>query len=427
MELLAVLALLVLFALLPVTASADAPITTITVTETADSPLSPSAKLTACESEAAGKGCTLRAAVELANEESVASGEVVTIDVPGDTFDDTLGVLSIEEGAQVVIVGAGASETIVDGGSVTDVFEVYEGASLTLQGLTVRHGHDYFGGGIYVSPYSSLTVEESTITENFAAVDGGGIYAEEGAALTIEASNVSDNETGGYGGGIDAGIGPAEECEESAAVGAQRSGRGGVDPRQESVPAVHAGSDAESISGEPGLTIRRSTIDDNTAKEGSGGGIDAWRQEACGEDLLGRGSAATSAKHLDLTTFGEEEPGLSIEQSTVAGNTAEDESDNDEEGGEGGGIFEEGSDVYDPIVNSTIADNVAQRNGGGVGAAYGSIAVLISDTVSGNTVVPPEVAAAKAVKPAVEELAGVGNNLAADESTYGLIERCRKL
>jgi hypothetical protein len=417
MELLTVLALLALFALLPVTASAAEPITTITVNETTDASLASSA--TTCESEAAPKGCTLRAAVELANEESKASsGELVAVDVPADTFDDTLGTLAIEEGAQVVVTGTGAGDTIIDGGRVANVFEVHEGASLTLQGLTVRHGEEFFGGGIYVYSYASLTVEDSTITENLGVVRGGGIYADQGAAVTIEASNVSDNETGGYGGGIDAGIGETAACEETAAVAAQRSGRG-VNPRQESVPAIRAGSDAEPLSDEPGLTVRHSTIDDNVAEEGNGGGIETWHEEGCEGDLL-RGSVAASAKHLDLTTFAED-PGVSIDQSTIAGNTADDERDYDE-GGEGGGVFEEGDFYPDPIVNSTIADNVAQRNGGGVGAGYGGTAVLISDTVFGNTVVPPEVDTAKTAKPAIEELAGVGNNLAAEPLTYGLIE-----
>lgn len=47
------------------------------------------------------------------------------------------------------IVGAGPSETIIDGGGIDRLFEVFDGASLTLQRLQLRNGwHSYDGGAI---------------------------------------------------------------------------------------------------------------------------------------------------------------------------------------------------------------------------------------------------------------------------------------
>jgi Right handed beta helix region len=431
MELLAVLALLALFALLPVTASADAPITTITVNETTDSPLAPAAKLTACESEAAGKGCTLRAAVELANEESKEFSNIVTVEVPGETFNETLGTLTIEDGAQVLITGAGAAETIIAGnrsGAVVDV----SGGTLTVRGVTIRDGEDsgVSGGGISAEEFSTLTVEASGISEN-EAENGGGVFAGYDAVVTIDESTIEHNRAESEGGGVwDAGAEVVverskiedNEADWGGGIGAS-VGSGGSDcesgaPR----PNVRGGAAAALAFDEHSLTVEQSTIEGNTAEAGNGGGVYIWHgyDDDCGVKASAH-HAATKDLRPDSSVFEEEEEGLTIDQSTISHNSA-DVVVGEGYGGEGGGIYEEGEDIGDPIVNSTIADNVAQSDGGGVGVGYGGTAVLVSDTVFGNTVEASEVDAAKVAKPAVEELAAAGNNLAADPYTYGLIE-----
>jgi hypothetical protein len=430
MELLAVLALLALFALLPVTASADVPITTITVNETTDSPLAPSAKLTACESEAAGKGCTLRAAVELANEESKEFSNVVTVDVPGETFNETLGTLTIEDGAQVVITGAGAGETIIAGNRSGVVVDV-SGGTLTVHGVTIRDGEDsgVSGGGISAEEFSTLTVEASDISEN-EAENGGGVFAGYDAVVTIEESTIEHNRAESEGGGVwDAGAEVVverskiedNEADWGGGIGAS-VGSGGSDcesgaPR----PSVGGRAAAALAFDEHSLTVEQSTIEGNTAEAGNGGGVYVWHgyDDDCGVKPLARQAAAKDLRP-DSSVF-EEEEGLAIDQSTIAHNQA-DVVVGEGYGGEGGGIYEEGEDYGDPIVNSTIAENVAQSDGGGVGVGYGGTAVLVSDTVFGNTVEAREVDAAKTAKPAVEELVAAGNNLAADPYTYGLIE-----
>jgi hypothetical protein len=451
------LAVLALLMALPASAAADAP---ITVNESTDAPLAAKGESTECVSEDVAEGCTLRAAVELANEESREFGEVVTIDVPADTYDDSLGQLTIEASAQIVIAGAGAGETIIDGGEVSHVFEVDENASLTVKGVTIEQGGEDAGGGIYVVEDASVAVEDSTIAENGAGAGGGiyvsreasltikhstladneaeyggGIYGEQNAAITIEQSTIASNEAR-WGGGIDAGIGAEDACEGvSAATSPSARAGAGAAVNRASGGGGGVSANVEPASPMGGLTIKQSTIEANTAFEGNGGGIDAWRDAGCDDDLSGTHSTNSSSiksPRPGLAIFEEEQaPGLTIEQSAIVDNTADEEDAG--YAGEGGGIFEEGPYYEDPIVNSTIAGNVAQRDGGGVGTGFGSIAILISDTVFDNRVEPNEDTsaegdAARHQATAVGHdysygpVAEPGNNLASEDDGLGLIE-----
>ena len=88
---------------------------------------------------------------------------------------------------------------------------VSDSAQVTIRETTIRENETdsvgssapvNSGGGIYVSPNfsgGSLTVEQSTINDNYAQADGGGVYARNGVVLrnvTI-ANNRADNDGGG--------------------------------------------------------------------------------------------------------------------------------------------------------------------------------------------------------------------------------------
>ncbi len=454
---LGVTAAIALFALLPATACAE---TAFTVNDTSSAPLEASA--TECHSTDPGpENCTLRAAIELADEVGGA-----TINVPAGTF---LGTYAIDGGADVTIIGAGAGKTVIDGASDDTVFSVDEaGSSLTLEKLTVEHGGDTDeGGGIYAGEETSATVEDSTITENVANDEGGGIYGEFSSSITVKGSTISHNEAR-LGGGIDG------ESEASVTV------------EDSTITENSAGGYGGGIFGEPGatVTVARSSVTDNTAEEGDGGGIfggdierllaDTARPATVCDTAHASGAArAKGAAEPDSGLFG----GVTIEQSTIAGNTADigDESEGNGGGvavvfeeeceqpvvrtdasahaaarsarpavaaagreagltveqsaiadnsaeGDGGGIYE---DVpLDPVVNSTIAGNFAEDDGGGVYAHGDDHAELISDTVYDNTVEEPvEIETRTGVRPAFEE-GEVGNNLGTgeveDDSTIDL-------
>ncbi len=432
-----------LFAVLAVLAlpSAAAASTTITVNSETDAPLESGAST--CKSTDAKEDCTLLAAVELANEVSLEnSGETVTVDVPEGKYEKTLpgseGELYVKEGASIVIDGAGAGKTTIDGGGVDeDVLEVEEGAALKVDGVTVQHGHEDDGGGFYVSEDGALTVEDSTITDNEAEY-GGGIFGEFFSSIVINDSTITDNEAE-YGGGVAAEFGSyvavsGSTIDENTA---ERAGGGvwteliGEDVCAFAKSSSKAGAKAATLSEDSGaeLTVEQSTIDHNTAG-GWGGGIFAW-QDNSGCLLVSHAGHASARAHAHVSAstkgarpalIGFDAANLAIEQSTIAYNRAE---ENEGEGGYGGGIYEEGS-IDDPIVNSTIAENFATRDAGGIAAAAGDFEALINDTVFNNTVEPvtAETAAkllghaggskGKLAHAAAQEQLGPGNNLATE-------------
>jgi hypothetical protein len=469
------LAALLLLATSCATASAA---TTLKVTSQADETLSGSGRIgQTCESESGV--CTLRAAVELADELSEA-----TIEVPGGEYTESLipSALVIKDDATVTIVGVGAEKTSIAGDGHSHVFEVTEGSALTVDGATIEHGQEDEGGGVYVAsaaslvlersvvtenaanddgggvfggPESTIDIEDSTISENSAELgggvytdnysratieaseikqnrasrDGGGVYGEYGASVLVASSTIFENQSGFFGGGIygevDASVAVRQSTVSDNVTGEGGGGVIGVVGEDvcEDSRADHARSDARTALAElaEGLTIEQSTIDGNLVEAGDGGGIEIYVDVYSGCDTAHAGSAARPSKArvrpaLDL--FGEGE--VLIEQSTIAGNAAEEGDSNEYYQGLGGGIYEEGF-YDDPIVNSTIAENLAARNGAGVAATDNALAVLVSDTVFANAVEPLGVQAeagarrAKIVRSgAVADAAKVGNNLATE-------------
>ena len=504
--LLAVLATVgLLLAFLPAAALAANP---ITVNEQSnDEPLEAAGDSKAeCISTAAGKGCTLRAAVELANYESREFTEVVTIDLPAETFGNTeeYGTFEIEVGAHIIVVGKGVGQTKIEGGGEepdrASIFTVDEGGSLTLQNLTLLHGYaesgkgnggaidaeggasvtieqsaiehngaDHDGGGVYGGDDSflhegaSITIKHSTVTDNFAegsdegGGNGGGVYGEPGASITIEEeSTIAKNTADRNGGGVFAGTGKLvtdTECalaaakssaararsdvaessgggdltikhskiEDNVAEGNGRDGGGGgvyVSEGEEPECVTSAVKPATVLSDEGELAIEQSQIEGNNAYEGNGGGValinfggcgqsvtdlavkqstiaanTAWGEEDDGDgggiyaatDIAGCNaarSAHSAGKHVKpaAAPLFSGEFGLMVEQSTLANNRA----GHGGGGGLGGGIYEGLENAEDPIVNSTIADNVAGDDGGGMYAEEGDLDYLVSDTVSDN-------------------------------------------
>jgi beta-glucanase (GH16 family) len=170
--------------------------------------------------EIIGSGGTIRFAPALA-------GQTITV-APGRPF--------IVNGKSVTIDAAAAPGLNLSGGGAERVFIVEGGSAATLRHLTITNGfgfdlaggilnngtvnlercvvtgnavganaNDFWkgGGGIYSGGNSTLTVFESTVSNNRTTlVDGGGIYAFFNAAVRIENSTVSGNVAGNVGGGI---------------------------------------------------------------------------------------------------------------------------------------------------------------------------------------------------------------------------------
>jgi hypothetical protein len=125
---------------------------------------------------------------------------------------------SLELTHNIGINGPGANLLTVRGPGVQrsydfSVFTVPAGATVSISGLTITNGYSRFGGGI--ANAGTLTLSNSTVTGNYVSgcptgdgcawddwiAAGAGIFNESGAILTINNSTISDN-YGGLGGGI---------------------------------------------------------------------------------------------------------------------------------------------------------------------------------------------------------------------------------
>ena len=169
--------------------------------------------------------CTLRAAVQEAD--STPGAEVVLpkglgpfkLTIPsGAEGDSTSGVKvdgaagDLDVSGSVTVIGAGVSESVIDGGGAVRVFDVHYGGTLNLKGVDLTHGKaDYDGAtthihGGAIHNHGTLHVANSAINDSSATATGwggGGITNAGGATATLENVTVARNETALEGGGIE--------------------------------------------------------------------------------------------------------------------------------------------------------------------------------------------------------------------------------
>lgn len=168
-----------------------------------------------------GSNCSLREAIQSANTDSDFGGctrsgtAPYTITVPAGVY--TLTIVSTNEDdnangdldlrASMTIEGAGADQTIIQAGpdTVSGIDRVFHipvsGLTVELSGLTIRHGNDDDGGGIFHWGDGTLTITNCAITDNEAASQAGGLCAA-GGTVTINNSTISGNTSGTSGGGL---------------------------------------------------------------------------------------------------------------------------------------------------------------------------------------------------------------------------------
>ncbi len=117
-----------------------------------------------------------------------ASGD--TIHIAAGTYAETLNVSK-----SLAFIGAGADQTIIDGGGSSTVLWISSGSSLqvSLSGVTVQNGSGSgSSGGIYNA--ESLTISDSVIRSNTSSTDlGGGIFNAGTGVLTITNSSLYGN------------------------------------------------------------------------------------------------------------------------------------------------------------------------------------------------------------------------------------------
>jgi fibronectin-binding autotransporter adhesin len=265
---------------------------------------------------------------------------MILLEYPPIVIDKNLTIIG--PGAAVIEVNGGR---LIGGGQPTRIFEVRSGASATISGLTVAGGLAEVGvghGGESILPgegggilsVGTLLLSGMVISDNQAQGNGGGVFI--AGSATITNSTISNNVAANTGGGVFV-------SNDTLAT----------------LTSVTISGNGAGVSG-GGLMVRHggavlaaSSVSFNHAHE-YGGGI----------------HNASSMPGYDLT----------ITSSTVSNNSAG-AGLYDPWLGWGGGIENDGL-LY--MTDSTISDNTAEMEGGGLHNYYGS-ASLTRTTVSGNT------------------------------------------
>jgi predicted outer membrane repeat protein len=246
---------------------------------------------------------------------------------------------------QPAIDGAAQGETLLVTGTCTGPFTISNDLTLTGSGRAVLDG-DQAGPAVTVgrgaqvhlnhlaitngiggiSNQGTLTVGDSTVSGNTASSGpGGGINNGVNATLVVTTSTVRDNYSLGAGGGINSN--GSLTVRDSWLFGNSADNCGGID-------SVGTGVTA---------TVIRSSVHGNTARVGVGGGICA--------------SQGT----------------LTLSESAVYRNTA----------GFGAGIYD--SDGTDSVIRSTVTNNTASDQGGGIYSVNGGTVTVTRSAVQANT------------------------------------------
>jgi hypothetical protein len=239
--------------------------------------------------DAGGGVCTLRAAVQEANQ-TAAEDRIV---VPAGVYvltrlganEDLAGLGDLDLLQDVEIEGVGAGLTVVDGYDSDRVFDVAFGVAAGLSGMTLRNGRvqppvSPIGGGIVVRTNGSLDLTECVVEGNHAH-HGGGLNAFPGSTVTIVDSLFRDNR--------------AQDLTQNVADGGAIFNRGEIDIEGSTLSGNSADGDGGAVDSANGtLSLRNSTVSGNRA------------------GLLAGGIATTSTDVdlVNVTIFGNEGVGL---------------------------------------------------------------------------------------------------------------------
>ncbi|MCC6208505.1 MAG: DUF11 domain-containing protein [Gammaproteobacteria bacterium] len=284
--------------------------------------------------ETSSGACTLRAAIQQAN----AWPGTDSVIIPAGTY--TLSIAGTGENATasgdlditdtLILGGAGAASSIIDGGGIDRVVDIASGVATQITGVTIRNGATTgSGGGIY--NLGTLTLTDSIVTGNTSALPsgtaGGGIYhfssGEVAVSLSLARVTVSNN-----------------SADNSSLSGASSINGGGI--------AIVGGA----------VTINESLIDGNTATTGAVGNT--------GNNVGSGGGVYINNGNVSIT------------DSTISGNTAD---------WNAGGIYNFGALT---VTGSTISGNTAFQGGGVYTDGNAArLLTLVNSTVSGNVTTHP--------------------------------------
>lgn len=367
---------------------------------------------------------------------SAGNGDTITFDsgLSGTTIslDSTL-ILS----QNVTIDGSSlASKITISGNDMYRIIEINTSITVTLNSLIIAHGRsqsDGSGGGISntggtltiinssisnnsidswagggIHTYNgTLTVIDSVISNNSGAEFGGGIYTSN-SELTVTDSIISGNSAGGGGGIFTVGQDNDDIVTiTGSTISSNSAGYGGGIQNSNSVVTLTDTTFSENTSGDGGgaiwndgaLTINDSSFSNHEA-ELRGGGI-----------FHSTGTLKITNSHFSNNSVGEvvstggaiqNEATLTLTNSDFSGNSAE----------LGGAIYHSETASTLTITSSTFSNNTAEM--GGAIFNYSAPMIVKSSTFSGNS------ALASASEPLAGSGGGIlnGGTLAVTNSTF---------
>jgi hypothetical protein len=408
---------------------------------------------------------TLRSAIESAN--ATAGGNTINLTLagtyritlagtPGET-DNAAGEFAIlPTGGNLTIDNTSGGTAIIDGNHLNRVFDINPTPpaiapfNVTFQGVTIQDGNAFdpvnpdgptsTGGGIRSQANANVGLTNVILTNNVANADGGGVVLENvvnsTGTLTVTNSTISNNHSGDAGGGIDtdgmgtvtitntvitgntdinqgAGVyidaiqvgtvfvsanatltGTTVSNNQAINTGITASG-GGISNAGNGIITISNSTVANNFSGgsgggfsdenNAGTLIVSNSIFLNNSAVGSGGGIQEGGPSTTITNSLFQGNTS-SATGGGLFLNG---VAVSLQNNTLVGNTAL---------GGGGGAEIQTSGIgtsATTITNSTFTGNSSTgnaaaggtANGGGIDApaAFTGLLSLLNDTINGNT------------------------------------------
>lgn len=303
--------------------------------------------------------CTLRAAIEEANV--LGRTAIIDIGLRPRTISVQGGQLDIT--GDIFLDGTGST---LDAAAASRIFDVADGASLTVRNLTLTGGMVTDDSGGAIRNAGTLRMRRSSITNSHATgagASGGGIFNSDGL-VDISDTVISGSSATRAGGAIEAnaGITLIVDSEMSGNDAGAAPGNGG---------ALH-------LTGQGVVTVIDSTIVRNVAAS-EGGGL--WNSSTGvmtvdGCTLRSNDANGMSADHGGGGLFND--GGFMTVRATIV-------RDNEAlmGSGSGGGVFNNGGELQ--IIRSLIEDNRSSRAGGGIEVVAGSTRIVGSRISLNNT------------------------------------------
>ncbi len=308
-----------------------------------------------------GNACSITTAVTSANAKPIADS--VRIELANGIY-----LLSAPSPTALTVTFAGPSlrfeaesgTPILDGTRTVQLLSVGATSNVTIDGLEIEFGSTASLGGA-VDNRGTLTVKDSTLTSNSAS-NGGAISNDAGAMLSVRDSTITHNSATGVGGGAIISFGTAT-VERSAIVNNSAPVNGGAINVQPAGTVTLASSTvANNTSGGLGgaisalgvLTVEASTIANNAGSSGTAiSSGDPTRVTLAGDIIAAQsaGSACSPANGAIVDSgYNLDDDGTCISPTSPGT-------------GSHNGITADGPSTYGAVLDSYLADGLADNGG----------------------------------------------------------------